>query len=230
MSFTSFLFTGNLISGTHCSRIFSDCDKKPCRLQSPNFPGIYPRNLTCYYAVRQVRHFDNLLIQKKNWHKIRRRRKKIKIISFFCSMKFLQANMQWLLSNKLKEIYYGLKLKGIIIKIKIKWVSTCRSLWRGMNVIRCRWIEWQNDKKMKCFLWWNFFISPKDYITIFDGYTTRDPVILKFCGGGGYGLPAAISSGPELLIEFVTSPYGTLKPSPVRSSTLFGFQLEVRRT
>lgn len=47
---------GNLISGTHCSRIFSDCDKKPCRLQSPNFPGIYPRNLTCYYAVRQVRH------------------------------------------------------------------------------------------------------------------------------------------------------------------------------
>lgn len=47
-------FLGDLISGTYCSRIFSDCDQqKSCRLQSPNFPGLYPRNLTCYYAVRQ---------------------------------------------------------------------------------------------------------------------------------------------------------------------------------
>lgn len=47
-------YLGDLIPGTYCSRIFSNCDKKNCRLQSPNFPGIYPRNLTCYYAVRQV--------------------------------------------------------------------------------------------------------------------------------------------------------------------------------
>lgn len=46
-------FLGDLISGTYCSRIFSDCDRNECRLQSPNFPGLYPRNLTCYYAVRQ---------------------------------------------------------------------------------------------------------------------------------------------------------------------------------
>lgn len=45
---------GDLIPGTYCSRIFSSCDKKLCRLQSPNFPGTYPRNLTCYFAVRQV--------------------------------------------------------------------------------------------------------------------------------------------------------------------------------
>lgn len=44
-------YLGDLITGTYCSRIFSDCDKKKCRLQSPNFPGLYPRNLTCYYAV-----------------------------------------------------------------------------------------------------------------------------------------------------------------------------------
>ena len=46
-------YLGDLISGTYCSRIFSDCNEKLCRLQSPNFPGVYPRNLTCYYAVRQ---------------------------------------------------------------------------------------------------------------------------------------------------------------------------------
>jgi len=46
-------YLGDLIAGTYCSRLFTDCDRKVCRLQSPNFPGIYPRNLTCYYAVRQ---------------------------------------------------------------------------------------------------------------------------------------------------------------------------------
>lgn len=70
-------------------------------------------------------------------------------------------------------------------------------------------------------------IGFQDFITIYDGYTTRDPVILKFCGGGGNGLAAATSSGPELLIEFVTSPFGTFSSSPVQSRTLNGFQMEV---
>lgn len=51
-------YLGDLIPGTYCSRIFSDCNKKPCRLQSPNYPGLYPRNLTCYFAVRQVSECD----------------------------------------------------------------------------------------------------------------------------------------------------------------------------
>lgn len=56
-------------------------------------------------------------------------------------------------------------------------------------------------------------------------YTTRDAVILKFCGGGE-AVPEAISSGHELLVEFSTSPYGTfLQPTPVNG--LHGFQLEV---
>lgn len=46
-------YLGNRIGMTYCSRMFSDCDDKDCRLQSPNFPGVYPRNMTCYYAVRQ---------------------------------------------------------------------------------------------------------------------------------------------------------------------------------
>lgn len=52
-------------------------------------------------------------------------------------------------------------------------------------------------------------------------------MILKFCGGGGNGLASATSSGPELLIEFVTSPFGVLASSPVQSRTLHGFHLEV---
>lgn len=47
-------------------------------------------------------------------------------------------------------------------------------------------------------------------------------MILKFCGGG-QSVPASISSGPELLVEFTTSPYGTF----ITTQTLHGFQLEV---
>lgn len=46
-------YMGELMEGTYCSRIFGDCDKRRCVLQSPNYPGLYPRNLTCYYAIRQ---------------------------------------------------------------------------------------------------------------------------------------------------------------------------------
>ena len=81
------------------------------------------------------------------------------------------------------------------------------------------------------FAWFNscccYLVSSQDYVTVYDGYTTRDPVILKFCGGG-QPLPPSISSGPELLVEFTTSPYGTFtKPHPNNINSLNGFQLEV---
>lgn len=66
----------------------------------------------------------------------------------------------------------------------------------------------------------------QDYVTIYDGYTTRDPIILKFCGGG-QSVPASISSGPELLVEFTTSPFGTFIMSQPSTQPLNGFQLEV---
>lgn len=64
-------YLGDLLQNTYCSRKYSNCDKKLCRLQSPNFPGIYPRNLTCYYVVRQVSIIEfckkNLFIWSKNF-------------------------------------------------------------------------------------------------------------------------------------------------------------------
>lgn len=44
---------GEPVPGTYCSRIFYECSKKRCRLQSPNFPGMYPRNITCHLSLRQ---------------------------------------------------------------------------------------------------------------------------------------------------------------------------------
>jgi len=50
--------------------------------------------------------------------------------------------------------------------------------------------------------------------------------MLKFCGGGE-SLPASVSSGPELLVEFTTSPFGTFVSSQPNIHALHGFQLEV---
>ncbi|XP_049958183.1 uncharacterized protein LOC126474750, partial [Schistocerca serialis cubense] len=44
---------GEAVPGTYCSRNFYECYRKTCRLQSPNYPGMYPRNVTCYLTLRQ---------------------------------------------------------------------------------------------------------------------------------------------------------------------------------
>lgn len=44
---------GRVTPGTYCTRQFDECYRKNCRLQSPNYPGMYPRNVTCYWTIRQ---------------------------------------------------------------------------------------------------------------------------------------------------------------------------------
>ncbi|XP_046807625.1 uncharacterized protein LOC111683168 isoform X2 [Lucilia cuprina] len=169
-------YLGDLIPGTYCSRIFSDCDKKACRLQSPNYPGIYPRNLTCYYAVRQhdVPHGKHALILVK-------------------------------------------QPKGNLV-----WIST-----QDTTNVKVAPSTNEKDKKFEPRLkTWSDCDHIQDYVTVYDGYTTRDPIVLKFCGGG-QAVPAAVSSGPELLVEFTTSPYGTFTGSSSQVLPLYGFQLEV---
>uniref|UniRef100_A0A1B0CN39 CUB domain-containing protein n=1 Tax=Lutzomyia longipalpis TaxID=7200 RepID=A0A1B0CN39_LUTLO len=163
---------GKLIQGTYCSRIFSSCDKKICRLQSPNFPGVYPRNLTCYYAIRQ------------------------------------------------QEVPQGKHAMIVVRQPKgnLIWISTQTPVA----------ITKKNDKEkfVPQIKTWQECDYVQDYITIYDGYTTRDPVILKFCGGG-QSVPPSISSGPELLVEFTTSPFGTFINTPPNMNALNGFQLEI---
>lgn len=44
---------GTLVAGSYCGRTYDDCHRATCVVQSPNYPGIYPRNVTCKYNVRQ---------------------------------------------------------------------------------------------------------------------------------------------------------------------------------
>ncbi|XP_063846153.1 uncharacterized protein LOC135091981 [Scylla paramamosain] len=48
-------YRGEDLPNSFCDKYFENCDKQNCKIQSPNFPGMYPRNLTCYYRVRQTR-------------------------------------------------------------------------------------------------------------------------------------------------------------------------------
>ncbi|XP_058457818.1 uncharacterized protein LOC131434755 isoform X2 [Malaya genurostris] len=179
-------YLGDLMPGTYCSRIFTNCDKKACRLQSPNFPGVYPRNLTCYFAVRQ--------------HDVPPGKHAFIVIS---------------------------QPKGNLV-----WVSTDASAissgsGTGSGSSSSASSTSSDKEKYKPRLHtWNECDSVQDYITVYDGYTTRDPIILKLCGGGE-PVPASISSGPELLVEFTTSPFGTFSSPETRRHSLHGFQLEV---
>lgn len=46
-------YTGIRDRTTACNVHFHSCDSSPCYVQSPNFPGLYPRNTTCYYQLKQ---------------------------------------------------------------------------------------------------------------------------------------------------------------------------------
>ncbi|XP_055630213.1 uncharacterized protein LOC129771009 isoform X2 [Toxorhynchites rutilus septentrionalis] len=167
-------YLGDLMPGTYCSRIFTNCDRKPCRLQSPNFPGVYPRNLTCYFAVRQ--------------HDVPPGKHAFIVIS---------------------------QPKGNLV-----WISTEASAAKASSTSS------DKEKYKPQLHTWNECDSVQDYITVYDGYTTRDPIMLKLCGGGE-AIPPSISSGPELLVEFTTSPFGTFSSPETSSHSLHGFQLEV---
>ncbi|XP_015922275.2 uncharacterized protein [Parasteatoda tepidariorum] len=46
---------GTPVPGTYCDRSFHGCAPTRCFVQSPGFPGIYPRNLRCRYTLSVTR-------------------------------------------------------------------------------------------------------------------------------------------------------------------------------
>lgn len=71
---------------------------------------------------------------------------------------------------------------------------------------------------------WNHCDAVQDYLSIFDGKSTDFPELARICGGDS--LPDIISSGPDMLIVFQTSPFDSLfHPTPM--SYLLGFELQV---
>lgn len=65
----------------------------------------------------------------------------------------------------------------------------------------------------------------QDYLTVYDGGSTSDRVLVRLCGGDA--VPDIISSHNTMLLEFHTSPYDN-PFHPVPLSFLPGFELEVQ--
>ncbi|XP_043485258.1 uncharacterized protein LOC122513084 [Leptopilina heterotoma] len=155
---------GELVNGTYCDRVLTRCDTRACRLQSPNYPGVYPRNVTCYYRVEQKRappgHRALLAVSQRNSHKIHI---KDQIVKYDRSQRILKV-------------------------------------WDQCNVVQ-------------------------DYLTVYDGGSTSDRVLVRLCGGDA--VPDIVSSHDTMLLEFHTSPYDN-PFHPVPLSFLPGFELEVQ--
>ncbi|XP_018025547.2 uncharacterized protein LOC108681078 [Hyalella azteca] len=157
-------FTGVRSSSSMCHFMFPACDVKPCYVQSPNFPGLYPRNTTCYYHITQTQ----IPFGKKALISLRQRR--AHLINVKSSKQPLDTEERHL-----------------------KLYDDC------------------------------YYVG--DYVRIYDGNSTKSPVLLTFCRGAE--LPEIISSGASLLIEFTTSPYD----SPSHESPwkyVSGFELVVK--
>ncbi len=155
---------GEIIPGTYCSRNFYECYRKKCQVQSPNYPGIYPRNVTCLYQIRQktvpkCKH-GMILVRQTNKHKM--------------------------------------KLK--------------RSADEALNKTEPSLRVWQNCD------------DTKDRIIFYDGLTTEDSILFKFCGGSW--LPPVLSRGPQMLVVFHSSATSVPLQSKESTSLLKGFELD----
>lgn len=145
------------------------------------------------------------------------------------SMTYRRESMHLLQLGSQKETSSGLWQASRFSWPKPKRRNSARQFPRGASATQFRQAA---KKKFRCEIILLKFVSmTQDYVTIYDGYTTRDPVMLKFCGGG-QAVQSTTSSGPELLVEFTTSPYGTfsnLQQDP-NMQAFNGFQLEVEVT
>ena len=68
------VYLGEATHDSYCNRFLSACDKRHCIIRSPNYPGIYPRNMTCVYRVTQENVPAGLhamiSLQQSNRHKL----------------------------------------------------------------------------------------------------------------------------------------------------------------
>ncbi|XP_049948096.1 uncharacterized protein LOC126456385 [Schistocerca serialis cubense] len=56
---------GQVVPGSYCERVFRDCRLQTCYVQSPAYPGVYPRGLHCRYHLNTRLPFIKLYIENE---------------------------------------------------------------------------------------------------------------------------------------------------------------------
>ncbi|XP_078035220.1 uncharacterized protein LOC144469145 [Augochlora pura] len=59
---------GEIVPGSYCERVFKDCRLQTCYVQSPAYPGIYPRALHCKYRMNTRVPFIKLYIENEEFN------------------------------------------------------------------------------------------------------------------------------------------------------------------
>nr|XP_003699829.1 PREDICTED: uncharacterized protein LOC100882792 [Megachile rotundata]XP_012144581.1 PREDICTED: uncharacterized protein LOC100882792 [Megachile rotundata] len=59
---------GEIVRGSYCERVFRDCRLQTCYVQSPAYPGIYPRALHCKYWLNTRSPFIKLYIENEEFN------------------------------------------------------------------------------------------------------------------------------------------------------------------
>ncbi|BET00543.1 CUB domain [Nesidiocoris tenuis] len=59
---------GQIALGSYCERTFTDCRLQTCYVQSPAYPGIYPRHLHCTYKLNTRQPFIKLYIENEEFN------------------------------------------------------------------------------------------------------------------------------------------------------------------
>ncbi|XP_055855909.1 uncharacterized protein LOC129919100 [Episyrphus balteatus] len=58
---------GEIVQGSYCEREFRDCRLQTCYVQSPAYPGLYPRALNCRYKLHTRQPYIKLYLQNEQF-------------------------------------------------------------------------------------------------------------------------------------------------------------------
>lgn len=196
---------GSPVPGTYCSRNFYECHKKQCRVQSPNYPGDYPRNASCFITVRQkfVPTCKHAMISVKAGSGVGSITNGSPIFQSFANLQsFISGsinNLSNINSSSIQSLTHNSEITNL------DQIHTFSS--SGFH---------NNSNKLSV---WQDCPPERDRLVFRDGPKLDDPILLVYCGGP---LPRITARGPAMLIEFRSSPL----PIPLGSSPM-RLELEV---
>ena len=58
---------GALVEETYCETVFQECRSQQCNVQSPGYPGVYPRGVSCRYYISTKSSLIKLYVDKSYW-------------------------------------------------------------------------------------------------------------------------------------------------------------------
>ncbi|TDG39067.1 hypothetical protein AWZ03_014511 [Drosophila navojoa] len=58
---------GEVVQGSYCEREYRDCRLQTCYVQSPAYPGLYPRALNCRYKLHTRQPYIKLYLQNEQF-------------------------------------------------------------------------------------------------------------------------------------------------------------------